>query len=60
MYLDIVGLLPTPEEYTRFMSNPEPNKRELLVDELARPQGVRRAVGDEVGRAACRSARPMR
>jgi len=32
--LDIVGLLPTQEEYTRFMSSKEPNKREKLVDEL--------------------------
>ena len=41
MYLDIVGLLPTTEEYTRFMSNPEANKRDLLVDELLeRPEFV--------------------
>src|SRR5262245_3639183 len=33
-YLDIVGLLPAPEEYDRFMKNPAPNKREALVDEL--------------------------
>jgi hypothetical protein len=41
VYLDIVGLLPTTEEYTRFMSNPEPTKRDLLVDELLeRPEFV--------------------
>jgi Protein of unknown function (DUF1549)/Protein of unknown function (DUF1553) len=41
VYLDIVGLLPTTEEYTRFMSNPEANKRDLLVDELLeRPEFV--------------------
>ena len=33
-YLDVIGLLPTPEEYQRFMTNPAPNKREQLVDEL--------------------------
>jgi Protein of unknown function (DUF1549)/Protein of unknown function (DUF1553) len=33
-YLDVIGLLPTPEEYQRFMVNPAPNKREQLVDEL--------------------------
>ncbi|HKA05849.1 MAG TPA: DUF1549 and DUF1553 domain-containing protein [Gemmataceae bacterium] len=33
-YLDIVGLLPAPEEYDRFMKNPASNKREALVDEL--------------------------
>jgi hypothetical protein len=34
VYLDIVGLLPTPDEYARFMVSTLPNKRELLVDEL--------------------------
>jgi len=34
VYIDIVGVLPTPEEYTKFMTNPAPNKREQLVDEL--------------------------
>jgi hypothetical protein len=34
VYVDIIGVLPTPEEYTRFMSDPAPNKREKLVDEL--------------------------
>jgi hypothetical protein len=34
VYLDVVGLLPTPEEYDRFMKNPATNKREALVDEL--------------------------
>jgi hypothetical protein len=33
-YIDIIGLLPTPEEHQRFMSNTAPNKREQLVDEL--------------------------
>jgi hypothetical protein len=32
--IDIVGLLPSVEEYSRFLSRTEPNKRELLVDEL--------------------------
>ncbi|MBX9582602.1 MAG: DUF1549 domain-containing protein [Gemmataceae bacterium] len=34
VYLDIIGLLPTPDEYARFMVSQLPNKRELLVDEL--------------------------
>jgi hypothetical protein len=33
-YVDIVGMLPTTEEYLKFMSRTEPNKRDLLVDEL--------------------------
>jgi hypothetical protein len=32
--IDICGVLPTVEEYNRFMSRTEPNKRDLLVDEL--------------------------
>ena len=32
--LDIIGVLPTSEEYSRFMQNPSTNKREELVDEL--------------------------
>src|SRR5437899_4883678 len=34
VYLDIIGILPTPEEHARFMVSTLPNKRELLVDEL--------------------------
>ncbi|HEY1190882.1 MAG TPA: DUF1549 and DUF1553 domain-containing protein [Gemmata sp.] len=34
VYLDIIGGLPTPEEYARFMVSTVANKRELLVDEL--------------------------
>jgi hypothetical protein len=34
VYLDVIGALPTPEEYARFMVSSLPNKRELLVDEL--------------------------
>jgi hypothetical protein len=33
-YIDIVGLLPTAEEYKRFMESKVPAKREKLVDEL--------------------------
>jgi hypothetical protein len=33
-YIDIAGVLPTPEEYDRFMKNPATNKRDTLVDEL--------------------------
>ncbi|HEY1067325.1 MAG TPA: DUF1549 domain-containing protein [Pirellulales bacterium] len=34
VYLDVIGLLPTEEEYHRFMTNPSSQKREELVDEL--------------------------
>lgn len=34
VYLDIVGMLPTVEEYERFMNNPVSAKREQLIDEL--------------------------
>jgi hypothetical protein len=34
VYLDVIGLLPTADEYARFMVSTLPNKRELLVDEL--------------------------
>jgi hypothetical protein len=34
VYLDVIGVLPTPDEYARFMVSTLPNKRELLVDEL--------------------------
>lgn len=33
-YLDVVGVLPTVEEYTRFMGDQDPKKRDKLVDEL--------------------------
>ncbi len=33
-YLDICGVLPTVEEYDRFMASTEADKREKLVDEL--------------------------
>jgi hypothetical protein len=34
VYLDICGLLPTAEEYARFMNSTDPQKRDKLVDEL--------------------------
>ena len=34
VYLDLVGLLPTPEEMDAFLENPSPNKRAALVDTL--------------------------
>lgn len=33
-YLDIIGTMPTVEEYNRFMTNTAPKKRDMLVDEL--------------------------
>jgi hypothetical protein len=32
--LDIIGVLPTAEEYNKFMSSTDPDKRKKLVDEL--------------------------
>jgi hypothetical protein len=34
VYIDVVGVLPTAEEYKRFMASRDPKKREKLVDEL--------------------------
>jgi hypothetical protein len=34
VYVDVVGMLPTPEEYDRFMKGTAANKRDALVDEL--------------------------
>jgi hypothetical protein len=34
VYLDTIGLLPSPEETARFMSDTSPDKRKKLVDEL--------------------------
>jgi len=33
-YLDVVGLVPTVEEYSRFMATASPNKRAELIEEL--------------------------
>ncbi len=34
VYLDVVGLLPTPEEFTKFVENKDADKRAKLIDEL--------------------------
>ena len=34
VYLDLVGLLPTPEQLHAFLANDDPAKREQLIDEL--------------------------
>jgi hypothetical protein len=33
-YIDVIGMLPSVDEYNRFTSSKAPNKREMLVDEL--------------------------
>src|SRR5512143_2918873 len=33
-YLDIIGTLPTAQEATAFLKNPDPNKRAALIDAL--------------------------
>ncbi len=38
-YLDAIGILPTADEARTFLANPDPDKRDKLVDELlARPE----------------------
>jgi hypothetical protein len=34
VYIDVIGTLPSPEEYRRFIESKAPNKRDLVVDEL--------------------------
>jgi hypothetical protein len=34
LYIDLVGLAPTEEEYTAFVSSTDPDKRDKLIDEL--------------------------
>ncbi|MBA4032925.1 MAG: cell surface protein [Planctomyces sp.] len=34
VYLDLVGILPTEEEYASFMNDPDSNKRDKLIDQL--------------------------
>jgi len=34
VFLDVIGLLPTPEELQKFLNDPNPNRRERLVDAL--------------------------
>lgn len=34
LYLDVLGQLPTQEEYAKFIVSTVPNKREVLIDEL--------------------------
>ena len=34
VYLDTLGVLPTPDETTRFVSLRDPDKRSKLIDEL--------------------------
>ncbi|QDV30267.1 hypothetical protein Spb1_21960 [Planctopirus ephydatiae] len=34
VYLDLVGILPTEEEYVAFMTDTNPQKRDLLIDQL--------------------------
>lgn len=34
LYLDLTGLLPTPEEQAKFLNDPSTDRREKLVDEL--------------------------
>jgi len=41
VYLDVIGLLPTPEEVRAFVANRDPQKREKLIDSLLqRPEYV--------------------
>ena len=53
VFIDIVGMLPTVEEYNAFVADKSPDKRAKPDRQPARSQGVHRNVGDEmVGTAA--------
>jgi hypothetical protein len=42
VYLDVIGLLPTPAETQAFLTDPTPNRREQLIDRLLdRPEFAR-------------------
>jgi hypothetical protein len=34
VYIDVIGLVPTPDDYNRFMASTDPDKRAKLIDEL--------------------------
>jgi hypothetical protein len=34
VYLDVIGTLPTPDEVTRFIADPSPDKRSRLIEQL--------------------------
>ncbi|MBM4076640.1 MAG: DUF1549 domain-containing protein, partial [Planctomycetes bacterium] len=34
LYIDLIGIFPTEEEYTRYMTSTDPAKRDKLIDEL--------------------------
>src|SRR5262249_13435601 len=40
-FIDLIGLLPTPAEREQFLADPDPKKRERLVDALLRREGFR-------------------
>ena len=52
VYLDAIGTLPTAEEARAFLDDASPSKRSALIDAPAGARGVRRLLGDEVGRRA--------
>jgi len=50
VYVDLNGILPTVEEFQKFMANKAPNKREQLVEELLAKKRIRGNVGSQMGR----------
>ena len=50
VYLDLIGLVPTPEELVAFLEDGRPDKRTRLIDCAARTARVRRLLDAEMGR----------
>jgi hypothetical protein len=59
VYLDVVGLAPTPEEYNRFMTSTDPAKRAKVIDDLLERRSSPRS-GSASGRNCSRSGRRSR
>ncbi len=52
VYLDLIGLVPTPEEVVTFLEDRRPDKRTRLIDALLESPRVRRLLDVEMGRPA--------
>ena len=47
--IDLIGLLPTEEEYAAFINDADPEKRTKLVDRLLERRGRGRAISEARG-----------